>query len=758
MRIKKIFVIAFFIGFIFPLSARQTPNPVDIICYHFVIEISDSSNMIKGSATIDLVLKNPVSSFTLNLHKRKNELGMQISSLLVDGLPSCYHFGDDDKVYIKNNTADWPVNQVMQVRIDYFGIPAEGLIITNNKFGKRSFFADNWPDRAHYWIPVIDHPSDKAKVSFDIIAPEHYEVIASGKHMDTLKESVGNLRHTFSTNFEFPTKVMVFAASEFRIIPYDTVYGIPVSAWIYEDNISGDYDFLPAVEALKFYSDTIGPYIYSKLANVQSKTRYGGMENAGNIFYFEGAVNAKRSMEDLIAHEVAHHWFGNAVSESDWQHIWISEGFATYLANLFFEYKYGTKVLADRMKKERSQVLDFGRGHSAKVVDESVTDLMYLLNPNSYEKGAWVLHMLRRKVGDEAFYNILQAFYDHYKFSNANTTDFIRISEEISGRDLESFFEQWLYYTVNPTLDIDWFLLNDSFYVRVAQTQSGYTYNLDLEIETANDRYCFPIDYKENYFKLPGKKGQQLFFDPEVYLLADLNVENNPFDMNGKKFKQVASDNCNRGIYEPKLIGYNQKHLLQPGDLLFQDLDCGPLCDAIESVTQGYQGSNFSHVAMVSEIENDTVWIFEAIGGKVKQTALKDFLGRSFDVSGQPKVMVGRITNEEISSKAISHVKQFYGKAYDDIFDINNDRYYCSELIYYSYMDGNDPIFNLLPMTFKAPGTDEFDPAWIEYYRELGVSIPEGEPGLNPGGISRSHYVNMIYRFGNPKGYNTQLK
>jgi aminopeptidase N len=144
----------------------------------------------------------------------------------------------------------------------------------------------------------------------------------------------------------------------------------------------------------------IAPYPYKKLANVQSKTIFGGMENANAIFYFENSVT-DTGIEALMTHEIAHQWFGNSASEKDWSHLWLSEGFATYMTHLYLEEKYGEDSFNNRREADREKVIAFSKTRNTPVSDTSASNnLMQLLNANSYQKGGWVLHMLRRKVGD----------------------------------------------------------------------------------------------------------------------------------------------------------------------------------------------------------------------------------------------------------------------------------------------------------------------------------------------------------------------
>lgn len=202
------------------------------------------------------------------------------------------------------------------------------------------------------------------------------------------------------------------------------------------------------------------------------------------------------------------------------------------------------------------------------------------------------------------------------------------------------------------------------------------------------------------------------------------------------------------------LIG-TQTFTVQYGDLLFQDSDCGEFCDAIEKVTEGHLGANLSHVGMVI-LGEDGPQVIEATTDGVVMTDLKTFLSRSFDANGNSKVIVGRVNtiHTKLIPDAVQHAQSLLGKKYDHVFDINNDTYYCSELIYeaFKYANGGKALFQLNPMTFIDPDTEETFGIWSNYYRELGKSIPEGELGLNPGGISRSSEIEIIHMYGTPSG------
>ncbi len=724
-------------------AEKQNPqlNKIDILHYDFDIKLSDKSDLIVVTAGISLKFKQNIQSFYLDLKNKEGEKGMVVSSAMQGNDVLEYH-QKNDKLYISGN---WQKDDDAKIKIKYSGIPADGLVISKNKFGKRTFFGDNWPNRAHNWLSVIDHLSDKASVDFTVRAPQHYDVIANGVLVEKKRIDNGYNYYHFSTkDIPLATKVMVIGVADFDIKQYGEVYGIPISSWVFHPAPKGGLDdYLPAMEVMKYYIDSIGEYSYLKLANVQSKTRYGGMENAGNIFYYENSVNGKHQVEPLIAHEVAHQWFGNSATEKSWYDIWLSEGFATYLTDMFLEYKYGTEKMKERMATERAKVIRYNSSVSKPVIDTTVTDWNRLLNPNSYEKGAWFLHMLRNKIGKNNFYKLLRTYYKKYRNSNATTGDFRAIAESVSGMRLKSFFDQWLRKPGYPKLDIAWKIKDNVLYVKVRQNDGVFDIDLPIRLSNFNRKkidYHLSVKTVDELFALPIDKeftdqNTKFEVDPDIVVLQEINV------------KQDSEFKIDIPVIESGA-------LLKEGDLLFQDLDCGALCDAIESVTFGIDSAHFSHIGIVSKIKNDNVTVLEAMGDKVREVSLDDFLYRYKDRYGRPKVVVGRLKDDKLVKNALSILKKYIGKPYDDVFDINNDNYYCSELVYFAFKDNaGKNLFTLMPMSYKNSATGEYFESWIEYFNKLNTSIPQGKPGINPGGISRSDKINILYKFGNPEGW-----
>ena len=187
-----------------------------------------------------------------------------------------------------------------------------------------------------------------------------------------------------------------------------------------------------------------------------------------------------------------------------------------------------------------------------------------------------------------------------------------------------------------------------------------------------------------------------------------------------------------------------QRSDLLEGDILFQDLDCGDACDAIEKVTIGYNGLDFSHCGIVAKVDGE-MKVVEAYGA-VQAVAIDSFFERSKDKHGNAKVIVGRPKEQDIAKKSAQIATSYIGKLYDKEFKLGDDKYYCSELVYETYKagNGNQEYFPLNVMTFKEKDSTEFMPFWVKYYNELGVPIPEGDSGINPGAISRSAHLEII--------------
>jgi aminopeptidase N len=355
--------------------------------------------------------------------------------------------------------------QKFEVTIIYHGHPKDGMVFAKDRDGNPSATGDNWPNRVHYWIPSLDHPSAKATVSFTISAPQRYEVIANGKFV-TLTGNAATSHWKFDEGKAIPPYCMIITANQGAIInsPDKSVTNLMFNV-AQRDREYAAQGFSAAAPSLAFFNQTIAPYPYEKLALIVGATQFGGMENSSAIVFasnlFDPRGREKMStrfgipsrIESVVAHEIAHQWFGDSVTEATWADLWLSEGFATYFAGLFIQKYDGEEAFRTYMNDAAHKYFTYEKQRNAPIHDTQTQDLMKLLNENNYEKGAWVLHMLRIRLGDDAFFAGLRAYYNTHKEGNATTDDLRVALEKSSGKNLKEFFARWVYGSGHPVYE-----------------------------------------------------------------------------------------------------------------------------------------------------------------------------------------------------------------------------------------------------------------------------------------------------------------
>ncbi|MEJ7758605.1 MAG: M1 family aminopeptidase [Gemmatimonadaceae bacterium] len=452
------------VGIVPPAGPYQ--SGVDAIHYAITIELPDTGKHITASTRADLLITAPLDSVWLDL------TGLRVRTVTTQARRASVRAVSfrQDSARIHFPLHDARPGDTLHVTVLYDGEPDDGLIIRNNVHGARGAFADNWPDRARFWFPVIDHPSDKATVDYTVTAPAAWEVIANGVRTGLMEgAALTEQKRTWKWRIDqpIPAYLMVIGAADFAIGVTDRCAPggaapphngcVPVSYYAFpQDSLNNANIFRRSGQMIAHFANLVAPFPYPQLANVQSATRFGGMENAGAIFYSETALSKNTLAESTVSHEIAHQWFGDAVTPGHWSHLWLSEGFATYFGNQFFER-------ADGLARFRQLTTESWQGYlKSPVTDLAIVDttavpkndLVALLNANSYNKGGAVLHMLRGLLGDEVFFSGIRRYYRRFAHGNARTPDLQRALEEESGRDLGWFFQQWVYRPGHPILAV----------------------------------------------------------------------------------------------------------------------------------------------------------------------------------------------------------------------------------------------------------------------------------------------------------------
>jgi aminopeptidase N len=462
---------------------RQTG--VDAIHYVFRLTLSDDTDEIAGDATVELrFVRDGVSEVALDLASAVGGKGMTVSEVTSSG--AAVQFSHESDRLLMSLASPPHAGEIRKFEVRYRGIPADGLRIGKNKYGERTFFSQNWPNLARQWLPMIDHPYDKATSEFVVTAPAKYQVVANGLLQEETDLGDGQRLTHWKQSVPIASWLNAVGVAQFASRHFGSVKGIALQTWVYhQDRDNGIVTFEgPARQAMEFYIDHIGPFAYEKLANVEAAGLRGGTEHASAIFYGETSVTNKPAT-GLVAHEIAHQWFGDSVTEKDWDDVWLSEGFATYFTLLCTEHYEGRDAFVAGLKRSRDTVFATEkRIPDVAIRHNNLADMKKVLNQLVYQKGGWTLHMLRGQIGTDQFWAGIRDYYRRYRDSNASTDDFRKVMEENSGADLTWFFEQWLNRAGSPEVDGSWSYDSAAKKIRIelAQTQAGDPYRLPLEL------------------------------------------------------------------------------------------------------------------------------------------------------------------------------------------------------------------------------------------------------------------------------------
>ena len=386
--------------------------------------------------------------------------------------------------------------------VQFHGVPATGILIADNKYGDRGWVSNPWPNKARNFRAVVDHPSMKATHTTSVTAPRKYQAVSNGLLVEQT-DLPGDLRRTvWRESVPISTWLMSLAVAPFAVDHFGSYRGVALSSWVFpQEHEPGVKAFAAHTQpVLEFYIDRIGPYAYEKLAQVQANGVGGGMELASSIFYGYGATGAGRQ---LIAHEMAHQYFGDAVTEADWDDVWLSEGFATYFALLFQEFADGHDAFVDGVRRSKATALNYAIANpKSTIVHNNLADISRVIANNAqiYQGGAQVLQNIRGVVGTQTFWEGIRSYYARYMNGTATTEDFRRAMEvacksagdrcPADGRDLTWLFSQLLNRGGALQVQGTWLYDAGARQVQIAleQTQTTGLYRMPIEVRVTTTR------------------------------------------------------------------------------------------------------------------------------------------------------------------------------------------------------------------------------------------------------------------------------
>ncbi len=456
---------------------------IDVLHYDLKIELQPEIKLLIGHAELKgIILDNQLKQIDLNFYDN-----MKINSIYLNG----------EKVDYKNNKTRLSIfnkNSIKDtfiVSIDYEGTPKKlGLssFVFGRINGKYLTYSLNEPEYASTWFPCNDVPSDKAMLDISIKSDSSKVSISNGVLINKITE--GNKRtYHWKTLYPISTYLICLYSSDFAQFN-DTYISVnndtmPLNYYVLPERFeSAKKDWLPHKDYIKVFEQLFGdyPFIKEKYGVAEFLWQMGAMEHQTITGIGTNFVDGEGYNYDIYIHELAHQWWGDAVGPATWDDIWLNEGFATYSEALFEERVNGKQALKEKMIE---QFYDNSDGTLYSPGED-------LFSSKVYNKGAWVLHMLRWEIGDTNFFSLLKKYYQTFKYKNASTEDFKNLAENISGKNLDKFFKQWVYQGEGILkLDYRW---------KAKKTSDGYL--LDITVEQVQKEYSvyqFPLEIKILY-------------------------------------------------------------------------------------------------------------------------------------------------------------------------------------------------------------------------------------------------------------------
>jgi aminopeptidase N len=529
-----------------PGTPRQTGRirEADITHLKAELTIDPAKKEVRGMVTHTLTPLHPyLTSVTFDVGPQLNV------SRVTAGTESaaCTFEVKDQKLTVKLDKPRGP-GETFDLAITYAGKPQSGLhfVPADPAYPEKpaSVWTQGEAEDAHNWLPCYDYPNDKQTTEMVITVPKPLSVVSNGSLAATKENPDGTRTFHWKMDQPHSTYLITVAAADFATF-HDKLGELPVDYYVTRnvDEATARRFMGKTPQMIRFYNEKTGqPYPYPKYAQVCLPEFGGGMENTSatsmtDQALLDGIQALERDEDGLVAHELAHQWFGDLMTCKDWSHIWLNEGFASYFDPLFAQHDRGEDEFRLRMDGERQAYLNNDRMYRRPTVETHYRSPMQMFDSMTYAKGGCILHMLRALVGEEKWWKGIQLYVARNKFQNVETDDFRRAMEEDSGQDLKWFFDQWLYKAGHPELKVRWRYepMDRTVRVKVEQTQKVddqtplFRLPTTLELAEAGGGFrAVPvvIDGASQEFVIPApSRPASVRIDPDCRLIKELDFE-----------------------------------------------------------------------------------------------------------------------------------------------------------------------------------------------------------------------------------------
>ena len=518
-------------------TLNQNQEKIDIKFYELNLDIDFNSSRLRGSVTVNGVIGNIYPDFIeLDLYDN-----MTVDSILQNNIPILYlHENDMLKIPLSDITLD--DENLFSLTIFYQGTPdhcgAGGF-----KFDEHQNIGHVWTLSEAYcarsWWPCKDDPSDKAdSVNIIISVPlEPAYIVASNGLLSST--TINNNKKTYFWKERYPITTYLVSLAIYPYTKWVDQYVSPISSdtmliehYVFPDRYEASYpNYSLTKDMLSFFSELFGeyPFISEKYGHADF-TWGGGMEH-------QTLSSMGSFSQNLMVHELGHSWWGNLITCKTFNDIWLNEGFARYCQALWAEHMYGREAYFDFMNNHAY----YGAG--TIYVENPSSNSQIFSAGLSYNKASWVLHMLRHKVGETMFFDILKSYAsnDSLSYNAASTSDFQKVCEDISGLDFEQFFQQWIYGEKYPKYELSWWHEGNGIYnVKIDQVQSYNFFSMPIDLKFSGSAGPMLVDTtivieNNNFSQLYEFSGfnflvENVMLDPENWILKEATYSVNEID------------------------------------------------------------------------------------------------------------------------------------------------------------------------------------------------------------------------------------
>ena len=452
-----------------PAGTPDLNRPRTYDVQHYVLRVSFDipKKTVIGDTTVQLrPLDKPLSSVELDSN------GIRYTSVVLEPSNTKLNYRLRGNRIIVDLDKEYSPDEIISIRFQYTAQPKKGVYFVAASKGdaglrhSEQIWTQGEPDEAHHWFPSFDFPSDKATTEQFITAPAKFTVIGNGVPVSKTENDDGSVTHHFKMPVPHSTYLVSFVIGEYIKIE-DTYGSIPLGYYMYpglESVVPKAYgktkEMLKIFEELTASEFPFNKYDQTMVANFE----FGGMENITATTMADSEIMLanfdfiRGNVEDLVAHEIIHSWFGNIVTCKNWAELWLNEGFATFFEAAVREKMYGRRDYIRKITNNAENFMadDIRGGRRFGLFNQTAANTATLFDRPAitYDKGGVVIHMLREQVGEEAFWQALKIYLDRHRYGSVETQDLRRVMEETSKQDLGWFFDQWVYTVGFPRVSV----------------------------------------------------------------------------------------------------------------------------------------------------------------------------------------------------------------------------------------------------------------------------------------------------------------